>query len=111
MGSFQVDRWPLGVVWRRGGHPLMPKQQEGTSRAKDQAASPSRENMECKDNTDLTDNQRDWGVFRQPHPRSEQLVTPVTCLLIVLWVSSVWMGWVDFLLASPEESGAVSAIW
>lgn len=44
---------------------------------------------------------QEMGVFRQPHPRSKQLRTPVMCLVIVLWVSSVWMGWVDFLLFSP----------
>lgn len=88
----------------------MPEQEEGTRGAKDQAESPSSENMGRKDNTGSTDNQRDWGVFRRPHPRSEQLSTPVMCLPIVLWVRSVWMGWVDFLLASPEESGAVLAI-
>ena len=41
-----MDRWLLGMIWRRGGYPLMPEQEEGTSCAKDQGESPSRENME-----------------------------------------------------------------
>lgn len=59
---------------------------------------PAEKTWSAKTTRAWLDNQRDWGVFRQHHPRSEQLATPVTCLLIVLWVSSVWMGWVDFLL-------------
>ena len=75
----------------------MPEQQEGTRRAKDQAESPSRENIGRKDNTGSTDNQRDWGVFRQPHPRSEQLSSKsCACLLSCGSAQSGWAGWTLF---------------